>query len=118
MSALPDVPPYRCYSSEVAAERINGALPPGSTRLATKSLLDAAARSGAWHTRLGRSIAWTDEQLGELIKSWQVNGEAGAEAKASPATKTTTSDPAAAMPYGNIRKLKSRPGSRYANAHA
>lgn len=108
MTAAPeDVPAYRLYTSEQAAERAGDGL--------TKSTFDALARSGEVdYTRIRRKVRWTDEQIAAAIAYCATKG--GEEAKASAPTPRDRTTPVPERRRGSVAPLVSKPGSRYAAA--
>jgi hypothetical protein len=112
MTATPDeVPSYRLYTSEQAAERAGGDL--------TKATFDRWARSGeVEYTDPGRRILWTDAQIAAAVAHFATRP--GEVAKASPGARsasTRRSGPTAGTrSRHDIAPLESRPGCRYAAA--
>jgi hypothetical protein len=110
VTATPDVPSYRLFTSEQAAERAGGDL--------TKATFDRWARSGeVEYTDPGRRILWTDAQIAAAIAHFATRP--GEVAKASPGDRASSrrSGPTAGTrSRHDIAPLESRPGSRYAAA--
>ncbi len=106
MSAAPDeeVPAYRLYTSKEAARRVGGDLVP--------SLFDDLARSGkVTHTRIGRKIRWTDDQLRAAVEYHATNPE---EIKQQRDAARRESRTAAAQRGGRTRSaIVADPSPRY-----
>lgn len=110
-SITDDVPEYRLFTSEQAAELVGG----GEDGKITKATFDNLARSGCEHTRIGRKIRWTIAQIKAAVDH-QATGSSAEEAKAS-ASPTRDDRTAPPAQRGAVAPFRVRPGSRYASAH-
>ncbi|MEU8196374.1 hypothetical protein AB0C10_21560 [Microbispora amethystogenes] len=100
-AAEEEVPSYRLYTCEQGAERIGSDVIKASTlaRLAREGLVP--------HTRNGRKVAWTDEQLAGAVAYLATNGTRRRRQVAKPSP-----DPAS-RPRGAMAPLVAKPGRRY-----
>ncbi|MEU8277401.1 hypothetical protein ACFYOK_29600 [Microbispora bryophytorum] len=92
--------PYRLYTCKQGAERI------GSDAIKASTLARLAREGLVTHTRIGRKVAWTDEQLAGAVAYLATNG-----ARRRAAVKTPS--PAETRPRGAVTPLVARPGRRY-----
>jgi hypothetical protein len=100
-----DVPSYRLYTSEQAAERAGGGL--------VAATFDRWARSGkVEYTDPGRRILWTDAQIAAAI-AYHATCGSDEEAKASPPPRDRHTSQVPRQ-RDNIAPLVSKPGRRYA----
>lgn len=102
IAAAEEVPRWRLYNNKQGAERI------GDGKVVRASTLGRLARTGKVpHTRVGRKVLWTEEQLAGVVAHLATDR---ATPKPPPTKKPTEPSP---RPRGAIEPLVSRPGRRY-----
>lgn len=99
-------PLYRVYSNQEGAARIGLSIVKASTlaRLARKGLVK--------HTRNGRKVGWTDDQLAGAVAYLEAE-RAKPRTKAPSSSKTSSAASVPAVRRGDMAPLVSKPGRRY-----
>lgn len=103
-AAEEEVPSYRLYNCKKGAERI------GSDAIKASTLARLAREGLVPHTRNGRKVAWTDEQLAGAVAYLATNGTRRRPSKKTAAPAETE------RPRGAVTPLVARPGRRYGKA--
>lgn len=98
-AAAEEVPGYRLYTSTQGAQRVGG--------IRASTLATLARHRLVPHTRNGRIVLWTEEQLAGAVAYLATERSTP---KPPPSKKPAEASP---RPRGAIAPLVSRPGSRY-----
>lgn len=107
-------PDYRIYTCAEGAQRV------GNDVIKESTLYRLARERRVNHTRNGRKVGWTDEQLAGVVAYLAAQQQKAPQADPNPkntpkpqarGSGRTSTEPT--PPRGDIRPLVSRPGRRY-----